>query len=138
MRPSDEPFISELGRSAFAEYSFRAGPGSVAMARRGRTLVACERDAPVGFAVVELPGSAAHLSAITVDESARGRGVARSLLLAAESAARSAGARALALVTAESNVAALELFLRNGFERVGRVARYYQRGQDAVRLEKIL
>ena len=108
------------------------------MARRGRTLVATKDGERLGFAVVEVRAAGAHLSAISVAEHARGRGVARRLLAAAEKAARRAGAASLGLVTADSNLAALELFLHAGFRRVGRERRYYQRGQNAVRMEKSL
>lgn len=139
MRPSDERFIAGLGGLVFDEYARKPGPGVLTMARRGRTVVAVEDGDPVGFAIVEMNGAgAAHLTAITVAEHARGRGVAHALLGAAENVAKRAGARALGLVTADSNVAALGLFLHSGFERVERVARYYQRGQNAVRMEKIL
>jgi ribosomal protein S18 acetylase RimI-like enzyme len=139
MRPSDEAFIADLGRLAFGEYAPDPGVGVLSMARRGRTVVAVEDDDPVGFAIVETKAAGvAHLSAITVAEHARGRGVAHALLRAAENVAKRAGAPALGLVTADSNLAALDLFLHSGFERVERVSRYYQRGQNAVRMEKIL
>jgi len=139
MRPSDQGFVADLGRSAFAEYSREPVAGVLAMARRGRTLVASEDGKLVGFAIVEMTGhEKAHLAAISVSEGARGRGVARALLEAAEGVARQAGAPSLGLVTADSNLAALELFLRCGFERVGRATRYYPRGQNAVRMEKNL
>jgi ribosomal protein S18 acetylase RimI-like enzyme len=139
MQPSDQDFVAELGRSAFGEYSREPGAGVVAMARRGHTLVASQRGELVGFVIVEVPApEKAHLTAISVSEGARGRGIARALLGAAERVARQAGAPSLGVVTADSNLAALELFLRCGFERVGRLARYYQRGQNAVRMEKCL
>lgn len=139
MRPSDQNFVADLGRSAFAEYSREPTAGVLAMARRGRTLVASQDGELVGFAIVEMQApQSAHLAAISVAERARGRGVARALVKGAERLARQAGARSLGLVTADSNLAALELFLRCGFERVGRHTRYYQRGQDSVRMEKNL
>jgi ribosomal protein S18 acetylase RimI-like enzyme len=139
MRRADEESVAELGRAAFSEYAREPGAGVLAMARRGRTVVAIEGDLLVGFAVVELSGPRqAHLAAISVAEDARGRGVAHALLRAAERIARSEGAPSLGLVTADSNLAALELFLQSGFQRVAKLPRYYQRGQNAVRLEKVL
>ena len=139
MELSDGEFIVALGRSAFAEYSYEPSAGVLAMTRRGRTLVASQDGTPVGFAIVEVtPHEKAHLVAISVAEGVRGRGIARELLEGIERMARRAGARSLGLVTADSNLAALELFLRCGFERVGRATRYYQRGQNAIRMEKKL
>jgi ribosomal protein S18 acetylase RimI-like enzyme len=60
------------------------------------------------------------------------------LLAGAESAARRRRALELRLVTAEANVAALDLFLRSGFEIVERLERYYPRGQNAVVMRKEL
>jgi len=139
MTRADEEFVAKLGGSAFSEYARDPGAGVLAMARRGRAVVATEGDALVGFAIIELSGHRqAHLAAITVAEEARGRGVAHALLRAAENVARSEGAPSLGLVTADSNLAALELFLESGFERVAKLPRYYQRGQNAVRMEKVL
>jgi ribosomal protein S18 acetylase RimI-like enzyme len=135
----DHGFIRELGLSAFSEYSLHAAREVMAMANRGRTFVADEGDRPVGFVVLEPErAGTVHVSAIAVFETARGRGVGRTLLEHAEAAARAAGARALSLVTADGNLAALELFLRCGFRRVHRSDRYYARGQPGIALNKAL
>ena len=79
-----------------------------------------------------------HLDAIAVTEEARGHGVGRALLAEIEAQASERGTRRLALVTADSNLAALGLFLREGFTIVQRIPRHYPRGQDAVILRKRL
>jgi ribosomal protein S18 acetylase RimI-like enzyme len=137
-RPDDEPFIEGLSRQVFSEYTLRAGPKTVAMSseRGARTLIATVAARPVGFAVVVAKGQRAHLDAIAVSERARGRGVGKRLLRHAEAEARQAGARMLALVTADSNLAALDLFLRSGYRVTARHASFYPRGQSALRLEK--
>jgi ribosomal-protein-alanine N-acetyltransferase len=136
---SDSAFVSELGRAAFSEYSPNAAREVASMAGRGRTFVAALGAKAVGFVVLELQGDGvAHVSALAVAEAARGRGVGRSLLGRAEDAAREAGATELALVTADGNLAALELFLRSGFRRVRRSSRYYARGQPGIWLVKAL
>jgi ribosomal protein S18 acetylase RimI-like enzyme len=73
-----------------------------------------------------------------VVESQRGRGVGRALLDAAERAAADAGARALELVTAEANLAALELFLKSDYRIVRTLPSFYPRGQTAHVLRKTL
>jgi ribosomal-protein-alanine N-acetyltransferase len=136
--PSDGAFITELSREAFTEYSRSAPLDTARMASRAHTLVATENDRPVGFAIVEMGREKAHLSAIAVHPSARGTGVGRTLLRAAESFARDRGARELNLATADSNLAALELFLRTGYLKRARHARYYTRGQHALEMYKPL
>jgi ribosomal protein S18 acetylase RimI-like enzyme len=42
------------------------------------------------------------------------------------------------LATADSNLAALELFLRSGYQRRRRHQRYYARGQHAIEMYKRL
>ena len=109
------------------------------MARRAITLVAERGGQSTGFVVVE-PGSfaTAYISAIAVLEEARGEGIGRALVRAAEQLARAEGAVQMALTTADSNVAALALFLRSGFRRGSSGAGRYPRGQRTVRLVKHL
>lgn len=134
----DDAFIVELGRRVFGEYDRNAATTTASLARRGRTVVVCNEVEPVGFVILEPPsGGAVYLSAIAVVEVARGKGAGRALLRAAESLAKADGASRLELTTADSNVAALELFLRNGFVRTAGVGDY-GRGQPALRLRKIL
>jgi ribosomal protein S18 acetylase RimI-like enzyme len=136
--PDDHTFIRDLGKVAFGEYASGAGDGAVRMASRAATLVAVEAARRLGFAIIEPKGTVAHLSAIAVIEEARGEGVGRALLREAEQLARSEGADRVELVTADSNVAALQLFLQNGFQRSPRQPKAYPRGQKAVVLEKKL
>jgi ribosomal protein S18 acetylase RimI-like enzyme len=102
-------------------------------------IVAVVDEIAAGFAMLTVHGGArASLDAIAVDAAHRGRGVGKALLAGAESAARRRRALELRLVTAEANVAALDLFLRSGFEIVERLERYYPRGQNAVVMRKEL
>ncbi len=137
--PDDDAFIRELSRAAFAEYSPSAGRDAAQRGRADRTLVATRNRRALGFVVVEGPDHGrAYVAAIAVLEDERGRGVGRQLLHAAEALARRHGAREIALTTAEANLGALELFLREGFERVARRRNFYPRGQDAIELAKTI
>jgi ribosomal protein S18 acetylase RimI-like enzyme len=136
---TDEAFIAQLGRAAFAEYSPHSARETSSMAQRGTTWVAFLDGAPVGFVVLDaLREGSMHVSAIAVVTDARGSGIGKRLLGTAEMAARGRGAGEVTLVTADANLGALELFLRSGYQRTRRADRYYARGQGAVWLRKRL
>jgi ribosomal protein S18 acetylase RimI-like enzyme len=143
-RAEDAPFVEALAKSAFGEYSPRAGAPSVRAAMHPGvvTLVAVIAEEPVGFATLAPHEGGrrpvASLDAIAVDPAHRGRGVGKLLLAGVERSARRGGALELRLVTAQANLAALDLFLRSGFEIAERFRRYYPRGQDAVGMRKPL
>ena len=144
-RDADASFVEELARSAFGEYSPRAGVPSVRAATLPgtTTLVAVSGDAPVGFATLSFHRARhgalrASLDAIAVVGSQRGRGFGKLLLSGVEKQARARGAVDIALVTAEANLAALDRFLSAGYAIVERLERYYPRGQNAVSMRKEL
>jgi len=139
LRAGDSQFVQELSATAFAEFSREPVGATMAMVRRYRAFVAERDEAPVGFAVVRLINpTTAELVAIAVVEHERGRGVGRALLGLAERAARRSGARTLLLHTADANVAAFELFHKNGFSLARRLPRYYLGVFDACELQKAL
>jgi len=139
-RSEDAAFIRSLSAEVFSEYTPRAAERALPMMRgRGSiTLVAECREQRAGFVVLVLDGYRARIDAIAVSDTERGRGVGRRLLAAAERVAREHGAGAVELVTADANLAALDLFLRAGFDRKRRLPRHYPRGQDAHLLRKRL
>jgi ribosomal protein S18 acetylase RimI-like enzyme len=137
-RASDETFIAELGKEAFTEYSSSASGYTAHMAANAHTLIAERDEVAVGLAIIDLRAGRAHLAAIAVRTEWRGLGVGRGLLAAAERYAKSRGAVEMELTTADSNLAASELFLRSGYQRRARHARYYARGQHAIEMFKPL
>ncbi|HEX4337971.1 MAG TPA: N-acetyltransferase [Polyangiaceae bacterium] len=137
-RLSDETFIAELGREAFGEYSAAASSHTTQMAAVAFTLIAERDDVSVGLLIVDVRGTRAHLAAIAVRTEWRGVGIGQALLRAGETAARDLGATEMDLATADSNLAASELFLRNGYLRRRVRTRYYGRGQHAVEMYKAL
>lgn len=80
----------------------------------------------------------ARLYSLATRPEARGRGVGTALLEAVADAARRRGCRALRLEVRTDNAAAIGLYERAGFKRIGRYERYYQDGADAWRYEKPL
>jgi ribosomal-protein-alanine N-acetyltransferase len=137
-RASDDAFIADLGKEAFTEYSASASGHTAHMATTAHTLIAEKNDELVGLVIVDVRGGHAHLAAIAVRTAWRGRGLGRALLRAGEAVAREMGAREMDLATADSNLAAAELFLRSGYQRRRVRTRYYARGQHAIEMYKAL
>jgi ribosomal protein S18 acetylase RimI-like enzyme len=80
----------------------------------------------------------ARLYSIATAAAARGRGIGARLLAAAEQAAHARGCRALRLEVRVDNAAAIALYERAGYRRIGRYRHYYEDGADAWRYEKSL
>jgi ribosomal-protein-alanine N-acetyltransferase len=78
----------------------------------------------------------ARLYSIATHAEARGKGVGSALLEASEQLARRRGCKVLRLEVRTDNDAAIRLYERLGYDRIGRYARYYGDGADAWRYEK--
>ncbi|HET7611366.1 MAG TPA: GNAT family N-acetyltransferase [Rhodanobacteraceae bacterium] len=93
-----------------------------------------------GAAVVFLRRNSrrARLYSLAVAASSRGRGLARSLLAAAEDEARRRGCNALDLEVRTDNRAALALYERHGYRRVVRLQGFYEDAADGWRFSKAL
>jgi ribosomal protein S18 acetylase RimI-like enzyme len=135
---ADADFVRALADEAFSEYDGaggRSGSHAVAMANsRTHTLVAERANRFVGYVMLDVADARAHISAIAVVRTERGRGIGARLLGAAETLARKLGANVVRLETGEANLAALDMFVRAGYRIDGRVARYYRTGYDALTL----
>lgn len=82
--------------------------------------------------------AAARLYTIAVHPAARGHGLGAALLATCEKAASTHGAATLRLEVKVTNKSALALYRKSGYGIRGRIARYYEDGSDALRLEKPL
>jgi len=80
----------------------------------------------------------ARLYSIATAPEARGRGIGARLLAAAEAVASGRGCRALRLEVRVDNTAAIGMYERAGYCRIGGYAAYYEDGADAGRYEKTL
>jgi ribosomal protein S18 acetylase RimI-like enzyme len=78
----------------------------------------------------------ARLYSIATHAEARGKGVGSALLEASEQLAKRRGCKVLRLEVRTDNDAAIRLYERLGYDRIGRYARYYGDGADAWRYEK--
>jgi ribosomal protein S18 acetylase RimI-like enzyme len=137
---ADDAFVAQLSEEAFGEYDVEPSRYLVlATHRHGvRTFIALENEKPVGMVVLGRDASTWWILAIAVASKARARGIGGRLMQVAERYALRRGARRLSLFTADSNLAALDLFLRRGFRIAYRRSRFYGRKQDACRLDKQL
>jgi len=89
-------------------------------------------DSRGGMVLVRFVADESEILTIAVIPALRRRGMARALLDLAMDRARALGARMMFLEVAVSNHAAQALYERTGFRRVGRRARYYPGGADAL------
>jgi ribosomal-protein-alanine N-acetyltransferase len=80
----------------------------------------------------------ARLYSLATAAAARGRGVGKALLSAAESAARVRGCRRLRLEVRQDNEAAVRLYETRGYRRIAVLDAYYDDGAAAWRYEKSL
>jgi GNAT superfamily N-acetyltransferase len=93
---------------------------------RGAVLLAEREDKTVGLSTVHVLSvlnrhrDVAWLTALVVDESARGSGVGRRLVRAVEEFARQAGCERLSVTTHENRADAQAFYARVGLEQTGR------------------
>jgi GNAT superfamily N-acetyltransferase len=138
-RPADRDAIVRITHAAYAEHAVVMAPSAwQALAQAidvslgddtNVTRLVAELDGEiVGSAALYAPNSAAYGSLasasswpevrlVAVHPSARGRGVARALVLECARRAKAAGARVLGLHTSRSMRAAMRLYQRMGFVR---------------------
>jgi ribosomal protein S18 acetylase RimI-like enzyme len=138
---TDRGAILELSREAFGEYSRDPARTTGGLLERDGAiaLVADVGGRVAGFAVVHFTGDgSAWLDAIAVAPSWRGTGVGQTLLMRAEAESVKRDCRRMGLCTADANLAALALFKKSGYRIARRRSRYYERGQNAVEMERRL
>ncbi|MEI7035241.1 GNAT family N-acetyltransferase [Fulvimonas yonginensis] len=140
--PADLPALVTLEQSAFAGDRLSRAQYRRHLASPSALVLAA--DAPgialLGSALVFFrTGSVrARLYSIATAPAARGRGVGAALLDAAEHAAWARGCRAMRLEVRVDNAAAIALYERAGYRRIGGYPAYYDDGADAWRYEKVL
>lgn len=91
-----------------------------------------------GLVLARVAADEAEILTIGIVPPARRAGHGAALLRAAETQAAGAGARKMLLEVAADNTAARAMYRSAGYETVGRRARYYAHGADALVLAKDL
>lgn len=134
MRQTDLTTVSTIEQAA---YEFPWSPGIFRdCLLAGYTSLVLEASGKViGYGIMSVAAGEAHLLNLALSESARKAGNARRLLAHLMEMARIAGADSMYLEVRPSNLRALALYERAGFESLGRRRGYYRaRGgnEDAV------
>lgn len=94
--------------------------------------LATDAASPVGMILVRVAADDAEVLTIATAKPARRKGVARSLVQAAITAAREAGADAMFLEVAVDNAPAASLYAACGFRRIATRTGYYDRGPQGL------
>jgi ribosomal-protein-alanine N-acetyltransferase len=115
-----QSFDSPWDEATFED--FLAGPGAFGFVAKGED--------PMGMVLCRALGGEAEVLTLAVPPWARRKGVGAALMAAAMGAARSVGASNMYLEVDIANGAAVALYERLGFERVGLRKAYYNRGAN--------
>jgi [ribosomal protein S18]-alanine N-acetyltransferase len=91
-----------------------------------------------GYIVTCAGGERAEVVSIAVDPRYRGIGAGKALMRHTLARLKRAGVKRVLLMVRAANTAGLAFYRWFGFRRVGRVARYYGRGGDGVRMRRDL
>lgn len=140
MCQADVPCIAALDRQAY-EFPWSAGIFRDCLLAGYVSLVMEYRQAVRAYAVMSVAASEAHLLNLCVAMDSRREGYGRLLLEDLIRRATRMGAEFMHLEVRPSNLAALALYHRYGFKRIGRRRRYYRAAsgsEDAVLLARQL
>jgi ribosomal-protein-alanine N-acetyltransferase len=110
------------------------------LSRTTQMLVLRVRETVVGYSLVGFrkTSTRARLYALALEPASQGRGLGRTLLGAAERAARAHGATALRLEVRMDNGRAIDLYEKAGYRQLAVMPDYYEDGTNALWLEKTL
>lgn len=100
------------------------------------TLVACDAERVVAFAIMHFGDTRGRLNLLAVRARYQRTGIGRRLVAWLESSALVAGIEAVELELRRDNVPARRFYERLGFRPVGIVARYYGGTVDALRMAR--
>lgn len=140
MRQTDVPRIAAIEREAY-EFPWSPGIFRDCLLAGYTSLVTEYRGEVVAYAIMSVAAGEAHLLNLCVAANYRREGHGCRLLGMVMERAGNAGAERVHLEVRPSNDAAIALYVRSGFERVGMRKRYYRASsgnEDAVLLARWL
>ena len=130
---SDLDDVAAIERTVFADPWSRRSFVDLVDARQVLFLVASDASSVVGYAVVLMSGVESELANLAVSRIVQRHGLGRRLLAEAVQQVKTRGCEEMYLEVRASNEAAIQLYASEGFEAVGRRARYYARPiEDAI------
>lgn len=112
-------------------------PQRIAAHIRHRESVVLTARAPeeiAGFAIMQFGDDSAHLNLLAVAPWHRRRGIARRLMVWLEETALTAGSFDITLELRATNIVAHAFYTALGYEEIARIAGYYERVEDAIRM----
>jgi [ribosomal protein S18]-alanine N-acetyltransferase len=150
-RIADAPAIARMSRDLIEDgLGWAWTPRRVAASVRGRDalVVVARPDHPskdvrriervVGFAIMRYGDDDAHLDLLAVAPDVRRRGLGRALVEWLEKPALVAGITSIFLEVREANRGAQAFYERLGYQTLGRLPRYYQGRESALRMGREL
>lgn len=141
-RMSDAPHIASMSRRLIEEGLAPTWPAERVLRhiRHAESVVLTARSAGklLGFAIMQYADDSAHLNLLAVESADRRRGIGRRLLVWLEETAITAGTFLVQLELRASNQNARLFYEALGYHEVARVPGYYQRVEDAVRMQRDL
>lgn len=134
------PEVQEIEAACFQEDRYPPEVLAEMLVEEGFETVLAEDEELLGSATVNFRKgmAAAQLVSIAVLPGHRGKGVATALLAEMEKRARRRGARKMVLQVNVLNVAAINLYLHQGYVLQGMIGNYYGPGKDAYFMDKVL
>lgn len=102
------------------------------------TVIACDRDRTVGFAIMRLPGERAHVVLLAVQASHQQRGIGRRMTEWLVRTAATAGVASIHVELRAGNRPAYALYRAAGFTETLRLEGYYGGRETAVRMMRLL
>ncbi|WP_099865846.1 GNAT family N-acetyltransferase/peptidase C39 family protein [Pararhizobium haloflavum] len=139
--PTDIDALVDLENAAFSADRISRRSFRLLVSRPTAATLVCEDEGGIlGYAMILFRKGTglARLYSIAVSPRATGRGVGRALLEAAETEALGHDRYLLRLEVREDNAAAIALYRRAGYRKIGRYEDYYADHTPALRFEKLL
>ncbi|MGM9613983.1 MAG: ribosomal protein S18-alanine N-acetyltransferase [Oscillospiraceae bacterium] len=133
--PEDVPVIAALEEECFSE----PWPEAMIGRLRERFTVALEEETVAGYLVLSTVLDEGNIDNVAVSPAYRRRGIADALVENAVTCGRESGLAALMLEVRASNIPAIRLYEKHGFEAVGRRKNYYTKPrEDAILMTLVL
>ena len=133
MRWWDIPAVLAIEESVFPDTAWTAAQFWSELAHDDRTyLVVTDADRVVAYGGVMVRPPTADIQTIAVDPDRRGQGIARDLLTRLLATADGSTCSEVLLEVSADNVAAIALYVSEGFGVIARRTSYYGPGRDAL------